>query len=344
MKAYLDKQMGRRFTCCMTLVAAACCIGCSQHSDTYSQSSIAVIDPQKANAEVTGYVVLAKEYLSRKEFGKAVETLDRAVSIEGATDRLEATNLLASTLPLANRPKNVNATRYSSTMSPVEVVQAYMASKTWQERVPFVLRPIETGPLMANTYRNATFDPTSYRPATILPLEKESVPIGERMTIKVDVSESSPQEPCWPYIIENTGEGYKIDWEASQAISQANREANARRALQLDNPVLAVQVLKVEQVGSYVYCHCRVRNESNKYISNWNLSVAFEDLSGKYLSNELIFGSNLSAGQSEIDKVMPKLNLADLGIPKFSVKHVTIDLGGENRKDATRYFSVRQPQ
>ena len=321
-----------------------CCAGCGRRTEAGAQASVPVSDPQKANAEVAGYVNLAREYLSRKEFDKAVETLERAVAVQGATENSEATNLLAAALPLhakGRTPKPVDTARYSSSMGPVEVVQGYLASATWQDRVPFVLRPLETGPLMAQTYQNTRFEPTKWRPGKVMPPDKQDVPVGSRLNVTVDMSETSPERPFWRYVVQRTDEGYKIDWQASQAFLWEDQEAAARRALQLENPVLGVCVLKIEESGEAVYFHIRVTNRSNKFLSGWQLNLELADQSGNYLAAEPHTGFNLAAGQSQVEKIIfLRLRAGRIGTHKFSVKSARVDLGGGKWKDATKYYAV----
>lgn len=345
----------------LILIMLACCAGCGSRVEAGAQPSVPVPDdPQKANPEVAGYVTLAREDLSRREFDKAVETLERTVPVHGATDKNEATNLLAPALPLhakgqangdakgpvkGHAPEPVEAARYASSMGPVEVVQGYLASATWQDRVPFVLRPLETGPLMAQTYKNTRFEPGKLRPGKVMPPDKQSASVGSRLIVTVDMSETSPERPFWRYVLERTDEGYKIDWQASQALLWEEREAAARRAIQLDNPVLEVRVLKVEESGDAVYFHVRVTNRSNKFLSGWQLSLELADPSGNYLAAETQTGFNLAAGQSQVEKIMfLRVQASRVATYTFSVKTARIDLGGGKWKDATRYYSIREVQ
>lgn len=287
-------------------ITAAACAGCTNHPDSEEHATVSVLDPETANAEVAGYVKLAKEYISRQNFNKAVEVLERAVSVQGATEKTSAANLLAAVQPLQAKEgvlPSVNADRYSSSMGPVEVVHGYLASTTWQDRVAFVLRPHETGPIMASTYQNTQFDPSKWRPGKVFPPEKQNIAVGLRMMVTVDMSESSPENPSWQYVVERTGDGYKIDWQASQALSWAEEEAAARRALQLDNPVLETRVLRIEDRYGSAVMHVRITNRSNKFLATWQLALELTDRSGEYLAAESITGFNLLAGQGLIEKV-----------------------------------------
>lgn len=330
------------------LLMLVCCAGCGNNIEGGAQAPVPVFDPEKANAEVAGYVKLAREYLSRRYFDKAVETLECAVAVQGATEKNEATNLLAATLPLhakGHAPKPVDTSRYSSSMGPVEVVQGYLASATWQDRVSFVLKPLETGPLMAQTYQNTRFEPSKWRPGKVMQPKKQGVSVGSRLTIAVDMSETSPERPFWRYVVERTDEGYKIDWQASQALLWADQEAAARHALQLNNPVLEVRVLKVEEFGNAVYFHIRVTNRSNKYLRSWQLNLELANQSGDYLALQTISGSNLAAGESQVEKtVFLQLRASRIGTHKFSLKSVLVDPGGGKWKDATKYYTVSVSQ
>jgi len=340
-------KIPRGWTTCLAfiLLLLVCCTGCLNHSESGAQASVPVFDPEKANAEVASYVKLAREYLSRRDFDKAVETLERAVAVQGATERSEAANLLSATLPLhakGHAPRPVDTARYTSSMGPAEVVQGYLASTTWQDRVPFVLKPLETGPLMAQMYRNTRFEPTKWRPGKVTLPDKKSVSVGLRLNVTVDMSETSPERPFWRYVVERTDEGYKIDWQASQALLWEEQEAAARQALQLENPVLEVRVLKIEDsLGDAVYFHLRVTNRSNKFVGGWQLDLEVTDQSGGYLALNTITGFNLAAGQSQVEQtIFSRLRASQIGRYKFSVKSVRVDLGGGKSKDATRYYTV----
>jgi hypothetical protein len=181
-----------------------------------------------------------------------------------------------------------------------------------------------------------------------MPPDKQDVlgaPVGSRLIVTVDMSETSPERPFWRYVLERTDEGYKIDWQATRALLWEDQEAAARRALQLDNPVLEVRVLKVEESGDAVYFHVRLTNRSNKFLVGWQLDLELADRSGNYLAAETHTGFNLAAGRSQVEKIMfLRLQASRVASYTFSIKTARIDLGGGKWKDATKYYTVSEVQ
>jgi hypothetical protein len=120
-----------------------------------------------------------------------------------------------------------NATSLPNT--PEEVVKAYVAidATQWERRLPYVLNPEKVRPLMARQYAGVQRKRPA-KPGTVLHVKNKNVAVGSTITVTVDASESHPEYPQWTYVVMRTQEGFKVDWEASIALTAKQVEERRR--------------------------------------------------------------------------------------------------------------------
>ena len=231
-------------------------------------------------------------------------------------------------------------------MTPEDVVKAYLAAATWEERLLCVVNPDSVRPQMAAKYKTVDLAKTHdvLRPCTIYPVERQPTAVGERVIVKVNVSQGLPHHEYLRCVVVRTEEGFKVDWLETITLGDGDNERAAQNKLQLVEPVLAVEVLKVHQSSSaHTRVDIRVVNNSNKFISFWNVGADLHDADAKYLGHDNTNGSNLRPGQSVTGSIIFRdIQAADVSSWKLSLESVTIDLGGGNRQDVTKYFTLKE--
>jgi hypothetical protein len=260
----------------------------------------------------------------------------------------ESTPPVSKNSPFSEQsPKKEQPTTNQTGMftTPEDVVKAYLAASTWEERLPCLVNPDSFRPHMAARYKNIDLAKThdQFQPGTIYPVERRPTAVGERVIVKVNVSEGLPHHEYLRYVVVQTEGGFKIDWRESIKLGDEDNERAIRNELQLVDPVLEVQVLKVYQSSSrHTSLDIKVVNKSNKFISFWNVGADLHDAGEEYLGHADTNGSNLRPGQSVTGRIIySDIRAADVSSWKLSLEKVMIDLGGGNRRDVTKYFILK---
>ncbi len=195
--------------------------------------------------------------------------------------------------PIKSQPTTKDQTKTNKPgmfTTPEDVVKTYLAAATWEERLPCILNPDSVRSQMAARYKNIDLAKThdEFRPGTIYPVEKRSTVVGERVIVKVNVSQGLPHHEYLRYVVVLTEEGFKVDWRESIKLGDEDNERAIRNKLQLVNSVLEVQVLKVYQSSSsHTSLDIKVTNKSNKFISFWNVGADLHDRSAKVAVHSL---------------------------------------------------------
>jgi hypothetical protein len=245
--------------------------------------------------------------------------------------------------PTKQQPITSQTDRYTN---PEDVLKAYFSAPTWEERLPWVLNPESVRTQMAARYRNSNLLTVikKIQPGTIYPLEKTSFAVGERVILKINVSQGYPYHEYLRYVLEKTDEGFKVDWLESMKLDGEDDERANQKELQLVDPLLEVQVLKVYQSSpSHTNLDIKVVNKSNKFISFWKVEADLHDAGGNYLGHDSTNGSNLRPGQSVTGKIIySDIRAANVNSWKLSLGDVNVDLGGGRKREATKYYTLKE--
>ena len=156
------------------------------------------------------------------------ELSDAEKELAGKVSRKELSELLAKRDIKDQLPDKENSPREKAPKfkEPYEEVMVnYFAAETWQDRLPFVLHPNTTGPLMKRHYGIGQFG--KLEATNIIPYDGQSkVGIGEyiRLFVYYDDKEDATTH-SYLYYVKRTRGGYKVDWEASMGKNPMTRKA-----------------------------------------------------------------------------------------------------------------------
>jgi len=187
--------------------------------------------------------------------------------------------------------------------SPEGVVKAYLAATTWEERLPYVQNVEKVRPLMAQLYRNTKLNPDKFLPGNVVSVENQNAPVGGKCLVTVDVSTSSPDAPRWTYVVVHTQDGFKVDWEESQALGKKEQETAVQNKMRELNPVIEVEVLRWGQSGSYAVVEFHLTNKSNALFTYVAVAMDGFNAKGDYLGHNDTNETNVRAGQSLVKQI-----------------------------------------
>ncbi len=225
----------------------------------------------------------------------------------------------------------------ATSSTPESTIQEYLATSTWEQRLPLILNADRLRPKLANIYRNVQqFKRDDFLPGTIKSVENRNASIGEKCIVTVDVSKSSPDTPSWTYILIRTVDGFKVDWEASQneAVHDKFRDVN---------PVIEVEILRCRQSYSRTEFEFRITNKSTTLFSYVAITMSIHNAQGGYLGNSFTNETNVRAGGSVIKSIsFDNVTVGEVASWKIGIDGVTIDRGDGRRIDATAAFTLKE--
>lgn len=207
-----------------------------------------------------------------------------------------------------------------------------------------MLNPDRVRPEMVKVYRgNPSFKAEDFLPGTVVSIDNGNASIGVKCTLVVDVSTSSPDHPRWTYLLVRTPEGFKVDWEASQAQSKKEYEAIVQAKMRELNPVVEIEVLRWYESGSYACAEFRLTNKSKALFPFVAVEMEIHNAKGDYLGNDDTNETNVRTGQSVVKEFnFNNVKVGEVASWKLTLKDVRIDQGGGRKADATEFFSLKE--
>ncbi len=197
------------------------------------------------------------------------ELLDIEKELAEKVSRKELSELLAKRDIKDQLPDKENSPREKAPKfkEPYEKVMVnYFAAETWQDRLPFVLHPNTTEPLMKRHYGIGQFG--KFEATNIIPYDGQSkVGIGEYIRLLVyyrDRQDGSTSPPHLYYVKRVRG-GYKVDWEASMG-----KNPMSWKAYRAQRPTMPMLFRVVTNLTSYY--NYEFGDAHRSY-----LSISFED-------------------------------------------------------------------
>ncbi len=186
-----------------------------------------------------------------------------------------------------------------STKTVQSVVTAYLAAKTWEERLPLMVNidaaPPPDSPLAP---------PGIYRPGTFSSSSSSTDGTFETGMAQVDVGASHPElQSLWFYLI-RTPTGFKIN--AAAMLREANQaRMNATLAEIRDSkPMVEVTILKMEKSVSSIRLDVRITNNSKLHLAYVRFNLSFFDSDGGFVGSCLDNATNVRAGASSTDQAI----------------------------------------
>jgi len=155
----------------------------------------------------------------------------------------------------------------------------------------------------------------------------------ETVEVKKDIQEESkPELPTKKEIKE-------LDSALKEGVIVIEKDGHQ---IEIQNPILEIQLLKVHQDSDDCTIDFRLTNKSNKFIDFWKIDADIFDANQEYLGHEMTCGENFRPGQS----ITGSINYFDIQI-KFaswqpSISRVSVDLGKGESIDATRYYDLNE--
>lgn len=227
---------------------------------------------------------------------------------------------------------------------PESAVQGYLAARTWQERLPYVMNADHVRPKMAQVYRGLpTFNLDDFLPGTILSVSDPLVPVGGNCIVAVDISKSSPDIQQISYVVTHSPEGFKVDWEASQK----HAEKEIKEALQTKwmkiNPEIDVEILRWKQELSYASIEFRLTNKSTSLLPYIAVNMSIENNKGDYLGSAYTNETNVRSGGTIVKEItFNNVEIGEVASWKMELKEVHVDLGDGQEIDLTPFFKMNE--
>ena len=247
-----------------------------------------------------------------------------------------AAGLQSPVPPKKEKPKDIPDRTF---ISPEEVVKAYIAAPTWEDRLPCVADPKSVWQLMATRYENLEWESVKegFRPGFLT----ANQPTSNKIVVQVDVRESQPYLLYLRYAVVKVGQGYKVDWLESMKLGEEDSQRAEVNRLGLTSPVLEIEILKRYQYGSYAKFDIRVKNNSNKLLTYWGIDASVFDRDGEYLGKAMTNGTNLKAGAETIaDIAFENVKYRDIANWKSRLGGVSAEISSGNGAEVTKYFTL----
>lgn len=283
---------------------------------------------------IVGLVALGISMFGKKDEGKPQQPVAQTPNEKNGEP----------TPPKKDPPSADGGTSTSPSLStPEAAVKGYLAARTWEERLPYVLNADRVRPEMAKVYKNTQFKAENFLPGTIVAVENRNAPVGGKCTVTVDVSTASPNVPRWTYLLVRTPDGFKVDWEASQEQSKKEQNEALETKLRELNPVIDIEVLRCKQSNSRCEIEFRLTNRSMALFTYVAVTMSIHNAKGEYLGNNFTNATNVRAGQSIVKSIsFDNVKVGEVASWKMGIEDVTIDRGDGQRKVATTVFKLNE--
>ena len=229
--------------------------------------------------------------------------------------------------------KQLETTRTSA----VDVVKAYLAAKTWEERLP----------LMANIDAPPSRDsplapPAAYRPGTITASAATKDGDVENCWVEVNVSESHPDQPKQVFHLVQTSNGYKINAAVMERVAAQARMNATLAEIRDSKPSVEVTVLKMEKSVSSIRLDVRTTNNSTLHLGYVGFNLSYFDSEGGFVGTSLRNAVNLRAGASTTDQAIlsGEHSLEEIARIKVSDLQLTTKTSTGAAINAAQFFTV----
>ena len=127
---------------------------------------------------------------------------------------------------------------------------------------------------------------------------------------------------------------------SDESQKQKSQESVARR-WGLNQAEFEIQVLKVEQSGSFTQMSVQVKNRSDAFLAFWSVSIAIYDKTNTFLGTSLAVGTNLKPHAAVVDKVnFNNVSAKDISTWKLRLDRITATKDLETLYDADKFFTL----
>jgi hypothetical protein len=152
------------------------------------------------------------------------------------------------------------------------------------------------------------------------------------------------QDPVWQYITVKEGDGFKVDWVASNELGKRRQREKLVKDWGLADASLEVKVLKTVQSGDWTKMTIQVTNRSAAFLSYWSVSAAVYDATGTFLANQETNDANLRPQASALDDILlQNVNAANIASWKLSLGRITAKRDtGDQLLDAEQFFTLQE--
>lgn len=217
------------------------------------------------------------------------------------------------------------------------VVTAYLAAKTWEERLPLMVN-IDTVPPSDSPLA----PPGIYRPGTFSGSSSSTDGTIETGMAQVDVSASHPdQKTLWFYLI-RTPSGFKINAAAMlRAANQARMNATLAE-IRDSKPSIDLTLLKIVKNSAGILLDVRVTNNSKLHVAYAGFDLAFSDTDGGFVGTCFKNESNLRAGASATGQAvfLGEVSLEEIAQIKPSGLRLRTQTSTGDAIDAAKFFAI----
>ena len=235
------------------------------------------------------------------------------------------------------------ATSRPELSSPQSVVKAYLAARTWEDRLPLVLNADILRPEMATYYDGQKLPSDGLLPGNIVTVDNETASVGEKCMVIADLHITTPDRPNWTFAVIHTEEGFKVDWKETQVIAANDIKAAAQKEPQELIPLVEFEVQRCNLFTSdSTKVEGKITNNSKALLAYVQVAMNILNEKGDYLDSVTATVKNLRAGESEFAEFwFRNVKLGDVASWKMSLKDVSISQEGKARIDATDKYELR---